>query len=448
MGEAENAEYAISVRNLGKEYRIVEQVKYRTFQDALINAISAPFNTARKGKGRFWALTDVSFDVEEGDVLGIIGRNGAGKSTILKILSRITTPTTGSVEINGRVGSLLEVGTGFHPELTGRENIYLSGSILGMKKREIESKMDEIVKFSEIEEFLDTPTKRYSSGMYVRLAFSVAAHLEPDILIIDEVLAVGDAEFQKKCLGKMGAVAREGRTVVFVSHNMNTVEQLCHSCILLDHGRLKLYEDDVRSVINSYLYEQDTAARPVWENSGSDCDNQWIRPNRFYAADGDGNLITGPVNDKKEVWVYIDCDIKIKDPALLVGYAAYSEDGLLLFQTYQTDQNPEEWPKLEPGHQILRSRFPVEIVNDGLYQLEMIAGIYSRQMLIEPRADAPSIVLTVSGGGSSSPYWAGKRGTSLAPGIRVAKAQRKRASFLIGKRPGVIAPVIPWENFE
>ncbi len=200
----------------------------------------------------FWALKDVSFEVQKGEVIGIIGRNGAGKSTLLKILSRITTPTEGTVEVHGRIGSLLEVGTGFHPELSGRENIYLSGSILGMKRSEIDAKFDEIVRFAEMEKFLDTPVKRYSSGMYVRLAFAVAAHLEPEILIVDEVLAVGDAAFQKKCLGKMGDVAKEGRTVLFVSHNMSAVASLCTRGLLVSDGRV-VAEGDVQQIISEYL---------------------------------------------------------------------------------------------------------------------------------------------------------------------------------------------------
>jgi lipopolysaccharide transport system ATP-binding protein len=234
---------AIRARGLGKKYIIGKyQDKRPTFRDAFVNSIKAPFRRlTQKGADQspkeFWALKDVSFDVNKGEVLGIIGRNGAGKSTLLKILSRITLPTEGEVDIYGRVGSLLEVGTGFHPELTGRENIFLSGSILGMRKREIEEKFDEIVQFSEIKNFIDTPVKRYSSGMYVRLAFSVAAHLEPEILIVDEVLAVGDASFQKKCLGKMGDVAKEGRTVLFVSHNMAAVQQLCSKVMLLKDGK-------------------------------------------------------------------------------------------------------------------------------------------------------------------------------------------------------------------
>src|SRR5581483_8501340 len=193
----------------------------------------------------FWALKDVSFEVKVGEALGIIGRNGAGKSTLLKILSRITRPTTGYADVYGRVGSLLEVGTGFHPELTGRENIYLNGAILGMTRRDIQRRFDEIVAFAEVENFLDTPVKRYSSGMYMRLAFAVAAHLEPEILVVDEVLAVGDAEFQKKCLGKMGDVAKEGRTVLFVSHNMNAVEHLCQRVLLFQSGRLAGSFNDV-----------------------------------------------------------------------------------------------------------------------------------------------------------------------------------------------------------
>ena len=243
--EMGSEDFAISVKGLGKKYTIGgPQERYRTFRDAIANSVKAPFRrlSSSEPPQEFWALKDVSFDVEPGEVVGIIGRNGAGKSTLLKILSRITSPTEGTVDLVGRVGSLLEVGTGFHPELTGRENIFLSGSILGMKHREIEDRLDEIVKFSEIEKFLDTPAKRYSSGMYVRLAFAVAAHMDTEILLIDEVLAVGDAAFQKKCLGKMGDVAaKERRTVLFVSHNMGAIAQLCPKTMLLDKGQIESY---------------------------------------------------------------------------------------------------------------------------------------------------------------------------------------------------------------
>jgi lipopolysaccharide transport system ATP-binding protein len=231
---------AIAAEGIGKRYRIGGPSEpYGTLRDTVASAVKAPFRSMRgrrSAREDFWALHDVSFEVAEGEVMGIIGRNGAGKSTLLKILSRITRPTSGRAEVRGRVGSLLDVGTGFHPELTGGENIFLNGAVLGMRRSEIRRKFDEIVAFAETERFLDVPVKRYSSGMYMRLAFAVAAHLEPEILIVDEVLAVGDGNFQRKCLGKMRTVAREGRTVLFVSHNMAAVRTLCRSAVVLDRG--------------------------------------------------------------------------------------------------------------------------------------------------------------------------------------------------------------------
>lgn len=274
---------AVRVENLGKLYRIGQFAGYKTIRETLTNVMSAPLRRLRQtedgrrktgepspqspvpGHGNtLWALKDVSFEVKRGEAVGIIGRNGSGKSTLLKILSRITAPTDGRVEIYGRVGSLLEVGTGFHPELTGRENIYLNGAVIGMKKAEVERKFDEIVAFAEIEKFLDTPVKRYSSGMYVRLAFAVSAHLEPEILLVDEVLAVGDAAFQKKCLGKMGDVTKEGRTVLFVSHNMASVSGLCKRGIVLESGKLT-FEGNVDSAIGFYgsLIETVSQSRPL-----------------------------------------------------------------------------------------------------------------------------------------------------------------------------------------
>jgi lipopolysaccharide transport system ATP-binding protein len=279
----------ISVENLGKRYTLRHQHKgerYTTFRDVIARQATAPFKAiAKKIQARsglngsrsdgstyppsngsvenFWALKDVSFEVKQGEVIGIIGRNGAGKSTLLKILSRITEPTEGRIRIKGRVASLLEVGTGFHPELTGRENIFLNGAILGMSRAEIKAKFDEIVAFAEIEKFLDTPVKRYSSGMYVRLAFAVAAHLEPEILIVDEVLAVGDAEFQKKCLGKMRDVATGGRTVLFVSHNMAAIRNLCQRAMLLSQGRLALVAD-VHECIAAYENSTSGSHGSIW----------------------------------------------------------------------------------------------------------------------------------------------------------------------------------------
>lgn len=262
------SEIAITVENLGKQYRVGTQQRegrhrYKSLRDTLADAASVPIRLLRSHGNRrprpkfndentFWALKDVSFEIKRGEVVGIIGRNGAGKSTLLKVLSRITEPTSGRIRIHGRVASLLEVGTGFHPELTGRENIFMNGAILGMTRAEIQRKFDEIVAFAEVDKFLDTPVKYYSSGMYVRLAFAVAAHLEQEILVIDEVLAVGDAEFQKKCLGKMHDAAKSGRTVFFVSHNMTAIESLCERCLLLGAG--KLQEDGApASLVRLYL---------------------------------------------------------------------------------------------------------------------------------------------------------------------------------------------------
>ena len=254
---------ATRVEHLSKRYRIRkgQSARYSTLRDAITSVFAAPLHRVwnslfeiRNPNFDIWALKDVCFEVKRGEVVGIIGRNGAGKTTLLKILSRITEPTEGYAEIHGRVGSLLEVGTGFHPELTGRENIYLNGAILGMKKAEIDRKFDEIVAFAELEKFIDTPVKFYSSGMYVRLAFAVAAHLEPEILLVDEVLAVGDVSFQRKCLGKMGDVAKQGRTVLFVSHNMPAISALCHKAMLLHNGELRL-EEEPSLVIGHYLSE-------------------------------------------------------------------------------------------------------------------------------------------------------------------------------------------------
>jgi lipopolysaccharide transport system ATP-binding protein len=275
------SETVIKVEHLSKQYRIGAREGYRTFRETLVDAAKAPlqglskvFNRRRAVGGRsspdlIWALRDVSFEVKQGEVVGIIGRNGAGKSTLLKILSRITEPTEGRVELRGRVGSLLEVGTGFHPELTGHENIYLYGAILGMDRWEVTRKFDEIVAFAELEKFIDTPVKKYSSGMYMRLAFAVAAHLEPEILLVDEVLAVGDAAFQKKCLGKMGDVSKAGRTVLFVSHNMTAIGSLCGRALLLGEGK-KLEDGNSKSVINRYLESNYSSSVPKSLHDRSD----------------------------------------------------------------------------------------------------------------------------------------------------------------------------------
>jgi lipopolysaccharide transport system ATP-binding protein len=258
---------AIRVDALGKRFQIGAGQPHRSLREALAGALRAPGRRAARSDDWIWALRDVSFQVPRGQVLGVVGRNGAGKSTLLKILSRITSPTEGRIELRGRVGSLLEVGTGFHPELTGRENITLNGAILGMRRAEIRARFDEIVAFSGVEKFLDTPVKRYSTGMRVRLAFAVAAHLEPEILLVDEVLAVGDAAFQRRCLGKMGEVAQSGRTVLFVSHNMAAVRHLCERAVLLEGGRVEL-DAGVEEVVRSYLAFPDPTDRRPDEDDG------------------------------------------------------------------------------------------------------------------------------------------------------------------------------------
>jgi lipopolysaccharide transport system ATP-binding protein len=326
--------------------------------------------------------------------------------------------------INGRVGSLLEVGTGFHPELTGRENVYLSGAILGMRREEIDRKFDEIVDFSGVEKFIDTPIKRYSSGMQVRLAFAVAAHLDPEILLIDEVLAVGDAEFQKKCLGKMGEVASEGRTVLFVSHNMEAVQRLCLQAMLLYQGRLEEFGADVQSVVKEYLYGRKKGFLPTeWKNLGNEFDNPWFKPLRFCVSNNQGDSQSMPLSNDTEMWVEIEAEIGRMDPALTIGYAIYSEDGKLLFWSYQTDQEKERWPTLRKGRIVLRGRIPSRLLNEGLYRVELIGGLHFREWLFKPGGNVPHIYLRISGGLSDSPLW-------------------------MSKRPGVLAPVLEWVEVE
>ena len=327
----------IRAEGLGKKYVIgheAERERYPTLRDVVARgARNAWRKTADMARGRaivagdrvedFWALKDVSFEVKRGEVLGIIGRNGAGKSTLLKILSRITEPTEGRVTINGRVASLLEVGTGFHPELTGRENIYLNGAILGMARAEIKRKFDEIVAFAEVEKFLDTPVKRYSSGMYVRLAFAVAAHLEPEILIVDEVLAVGDAEFQKKCLGKMQDVAGHGRTVLFVSHNISSINRLCPRCILLNGGRIKI-DDDVQTVIAQYM-----VLRP-----GATAAREWTAGQR--PGDEVARLIAVRVRQNGEITASVDIRYPVEIELI---YENYKEGAQLMACCAFFDEN-------------------------------------------------------------------------------------------------------------
>jgi len=333
---------AIRAEHLGKRYRIGQRESYKTFRDAITNVAAAPLRRLMRRANSsnedeyFWALKDVSFEVESGEVVGIIGRNGAGKSTLLKILSCITTPTTGSVRLRGRVSSLLEVGTGFHPELTGRENIYLSGSILGMKRREIDDKFDNIVKFAEVEKFLDTPAKRYSSGMYVRLAFAVAAHLEPEILMVDEVLAVGDASFQKKCLNKMQSVGEEGRTVLFVSHNMPAITRLCSRTILLDAGSV-LHDGPSPQVVATYLLSGvGTTAAREWPDLNKAPGNDIVRLLAVRVRMEDGK-IADVIDIRRPVGIEMEFEVMKPGHVLVPNYHFFNEEGVNVFIAHEHD---------------------------------------------------------------------------------------------------------------
>ena len=299
------SDIVISGKNISKRYRI-GQSKPNSFRESITKTLS--FGKKKSSVSEFYALNDVSFEIQRGESLGIIGQNGAGKSTLLKILSRITEPTAGRIEIDGRVASLLEVGTGFHAELSGRENIYLNGTILGMSRNEIKSKFDEIVDFSGVEKFIDTPVKHYSSGMYVRLAFSVAAHLEPEILIVDEVLAVGDASFQKRCLGKMDAVTKAGRTVIFVSHDMGAISSLCSRALLLEEGCVKK-EGDVKGIIDSYLHYSDESSLAFKDYSKTEPEEQNgnVKLNHIKLIDREGRGIkTFNVNQSAGIEINFD----------------------------------------------------------------------------------------------------------------------------------------------
>ena len=415
----QNEKPIIEVKNLSKEYRIGSDASYKRLSESLTNVVRNPIRTLRglrAPKNTFWALRDLNFEVKRGEVLGIIGRNGAGKSTLLKVLSRITHPTEGEIIMRGRVGSLLEVGTGFHPELTGRENIYFNGAILGMRRREINEKFDEIVKFSGVEKFLDTPVKRYSSGMNVRLAFSVAAHLDPEILLVDEVLAVGDAEFQKKCLGKMEEVAGEGRTVLFVSHNMNAVERMCKRCILLERGRVIQNSSNVSQTIKDYLFPSGEGIQSSqWVNDGSEFENPWFKPYTFFISDSSGNPLNNPLQNDRDIWIQIEGSIDKLDPALDIGYMIHDEGGVTLYYSSFSDHKESDWPTLSRGNVLLRTKIPKRFLNEGIYTIELCASLYGQMWIAEPGKNSPSLSLQIQGGLSDSPYWTEKRDGIIAP---------------------------------
>lgn len=331
----------IKVEGVGKEYRIGSQGSaYSTLRETLTNKFRSPLNSLRGNKSadnKIWALRDVNFEVNPGEVVGIIGRNGAGKSTLLKILSRITEPTTGRLELHGRIGSLLEVGTGFHPELSGRENIFLNGAVLGMQSAEIARKFDDIVAFAEVEKFIDTPVKRYSSGMYVRLAFAVAAYLEPEILLVDEVLAVGDASFQRKCLDRMKDVGQHGRTVLFVSHNMPAVTRLCERTILLDEGTI-LQDDLSHKVVGSYLKSGlGTMAAREWDDAKAP-GNEITRLRAVRIRDEQGQ-VTDAIDIRRPFGVEMEFEVLKPGHILVPNFHFNNEEGVAVFVS--SDQDPD-----------------------------------------------------------------------------------------------------------
>ena len=425
---------AIKVEHLGKKYLIrhegqpayialrdviSEKVKRTIFKTK--NLITNSKDHKSKSKEEFWALNDVNFEVQQGERIGIIGRNGAGKSTLLKVLSRITEPTTGRVSINGRIASLLEVGTGFHPELTGRENIYLNGAVLGMSRAEIKSKFNEIVTFSEIGKFLDTPVKRYSSGMYVRLAFAVAAFLESEILIVDEVLAVGDAFFQKKCLGKMQDLSKErGRTVLFVSHNMQAISNLCDRVILINKGVI-IQDDKAAQVIQNYLLFE-TSKNGVFEwDKDKALGDSVIRLRAIKIMD-QNNIIRNHFFSRSKIRIQFDFEIHKMDNLLVIGFDLTNEDGIIILRSYQHDNRQEEWPQLKIGDNSIYCDIPGELLREGTYFISPKISLHRKKWIINSE---PLLSFDVELNHGVSPFW---------------------SSYNKTNRPGLLSLIIPWRN--
>ena len=420
----------IRAEGLGKQFRIgALQQGYRTLRETLVDAAKAPWRMIRRTIRRepppddqmIWALRDINFEVRQGEVLGVIGRNGAGKSTLLKVLSRITEPTTGRVRMAGRVGSLLEVGTGFHPELTGRENIYLNGAILGMRHAEIDQRFDEIVAFSEIEKFIDTPVKHYSSGMFLRLAFAVAAHLTPEILLVDEVLAVGDDRFQKKCMGKMESVGKEGRTVLFVSHNMTAIHRLCQRVILLDEGRIRA-DGDTSDIIAEYLNaDRSEAECKEWNNPTQAPGDGSVRLKRVRLLDRNRRVrssfdIREPVLVEVEYWVFDPAHRFM--PILMVN----TEDGICAFESAANHDPAYAGKTRKKG--IYRSicRIPGDFFNEGMYSIDVFIRVLVPRKYFVRESNMLSFRIQDSGSGLS------------------VKGEYPKVWS------GVVAPILPWET--
>ncbi len=406
----------IRAEKLSKQYNIsTAKPRYDSLREQLTDGLKSLFRQRRQPKqdrDTFWALKDVSFEVRQGEIVGIIGQNGAGKSTLLKILSRITTPTSGRAEIYGRVGSLLEVGTGFHPELTGRENIYLSGAVIGMKKEEIRRHFDSIVDFAEIEKFLEVPVKRYSSGMYVRLAFAVAAHLEPEILLVDEVLSVGDSAFQKKCLAKIGDAAKGGRTILFISHNMVAVNSLCERVIWVNGG--KVVEDGPTArVVTKYLATSEKSAdlsEEVWNDISEAPGNDMVRLHRVSVRPQNGSP-SDPLAMQTPFQVEVEFWNLVADAHLHIALFLYTEEGVIAFATGKPNNHPLPAGKLRSVCYV-----PGDLLNSGLHRFVVFAV-----------KDTSNIIYS----------------HESRVAINIHDMKERQGSWF-GKAPGVVQPVLKW----
>jgi lipopolysaccharide transport system ATP-binding protein len=428
---------AIEVENLSKRYRIQhidEQTNYRTLRDELARLAALPFRRLRNGAAHpqseeFWALREVGFRIEPGELVGLIGRNGAGKSTLLKILSRITKPTTGRMVLRGRVGSLLEVGTGFHPELSGRENVYLNGAILGMGRQEIRRKFDEIVAFAELEKFIDTPVKRYSSGMYLRLAFAVSAHLVTDIVLIDEALAVGDVNFQRKCRRKMHDIAQDGRTVLFVSHGMDDIKRLCHRAILLVEGRVRR-DGSAGEVVDYYLNYMDQedpsgasaleakGPGPTWEPAASAPGNEVVRLLAARVLTEDGQPAAA-VDVRKPVRIEMDYEVLTPGHVLVPNYHFHNDESFCLFVVHDCDPAWRGRPR-PVGRYRSAVRVPGNFFNAG--KLTVGVAVSTHQPVVVHFYVPEALAFTVQDS---------------------AEPDTARGDFHTGPMPGVIRPLLP-----
>jgi len=412
----------IDIQNLGKQYKLAVAQPYLALREVIGNSVKNLLRSDKKAKEKFWALQDINLAVQPGERMGIIGRNGAGKSTLLKIISRITPPTTGKAIIRGRVGSLLEVGTGFHPELTGRENIFLNGSILGLKKTEITRQFDAIVDFSGVERFIDTPLKHYSSGMQLRLAFSVAAHLDPEILLIDEVLAVGDLEFQKKCLGKMEEVSKkDGRTILFVSHNMDSIRKFCPTTILMDSGKI-ISKGSTELVINEYVAKHlETKAEMVWEN-GVTSFNKEVKLERAYLHNESGSVLSR-FDTTEKIGVTLEYKVLRDDALFTHGINLYNQENTNIFNSHDVT-SALRLEKRSIGNYKATAWIPGNLLPEGIFSISVALFLPNPVDIMVHEQDALSFEIFTD--------------------FSKLSARGNYADDF----PGVIRPLIPWEAIK